>query len=402
MLCACAKPTEEPSTTRTAAPVVTSAPAAADVVAPVERKPNLKTVVEAPAAPALAAARTCAVRRRLALDPRATLGSLVTDGERALVLLFVPSGSGGTLELSHSEGTTLAPMLSVSLAAPLALPPVAQMDGEGVLSMALVDTHGSLSLLEVRQSKASAPRVISRGIDRRFLPSMARAKGVHLVAFTQTVDELMHTFVARVSPSSVELSDVTPISHGAAAATFVLGAAEPTLVMLDARAGVSPLLEVGFDPNGQARPAIVRTPVSQPYAPPLLAAFEVAGADTQVAYTAIGRAAATAVGIVPLRRPEAARALLPSLGYGPLSFTVALGSRAAVFATESPVSAARDALRAIMVKVVDDQGEGSALTIAGEGTCSRPTLAASATKRAFYLMHAEGTALVLSVLDCDA
>ncbi len=403
MLLACAKPVEKAPAKRESSPKIAARELllAEPVVPDAIKAKSAPVVHESP--PAVAASGGCAVRRRLVLDPRATLGSVVADRDRALVLLFVPRGSGGTLELSHSGAVALEPMLNVALDTPLALLPVAQSMAAGALSVALVDTQGTLSLIEIHNGKVSGPRVLARGVDRRFLPSMANLGAVQLVAFTKTVNELMHTFVARVSPDAIELADVTPTSHGAAAATFVLGAPEPTLVMLDARAGVSPLLEVGFDANGKSRPAIVRTPVSQPYAPPWLAAFEVPGADIQVAYTAIGRAAATAVGLVPLRRVEAPRALLPSLGYGPLAFSVARGARALVFATESPVSAATDAVRSVVVKVIDAGGEGATLTLACQvGTCARPTLAASATERAFFLLHAEGAALVLSLLDCDA
>src|SRR5581483_10852247 len=95
---------------------------------------------------------------------------------------------------------------------------------------------------------------------------------------------------------------------------------EPRLVMIDARAGMSPLLELPFV-GGKPGELRIGTPVSQPYAPPLLRAVQLPGeADVLVAYTALGRLAATAVGYVPLHSARAPAALLPSRGYGVIAF----------------------------------------------------------------------------------
>ena len=327
---------------------------------------------------------------------------MVAFGSQVRLLSHKRDGVNHVLELVHSDGVQLSSELTTPIAGALSLAPVLLDNANGPLDVALVNTHAELSVVRIENGKVSAPRTLATGIDMRFAPALARQSSGLLVAYTQTVEGAMHTFVAHVTDSKIAVKDVTPISHGAGAASFVLGADAATLVMLDARAGVSPLLEVGFENNGTPKLALVRTPVSQPYAPPLLVAVHVPNNEVQVAYTAIGRAAATAVGILPLRRAEAPRALLPSLGYGALSFSGALGKRAAVFALESPVSATKDAERALVVKVLDDRGEGPALTLkATHGTLSKPSIVA-ASDRAFFLLYFDGTIWMLAALDCDA
>ncbi len=346
--------------------------------------------------------RGCAVRTTLVVDPPANLGSVVERGGRALLLLHVAGSARSDLVLMSSDGIQSTVELRLPLDIPLAIHPVAWADDAGTLSLALLNTAGTLVIVRVQGGKASTPRVVARDVDRRFAPALAQLHGALLIAFTRTVDSAMHTFVARVTDPRIDVFDVTPVSHGATAATFVLGVSSPTLVMLDARAGVSPLLEVGFARDGSPLPAIVRTPVSQPYAPPLLAAVALPGGDTQVAFTAIGRAAATAVGLVPLRQAAPPRALLPSLGYGVLSLAAAVSSRAAVFALEAPIAATPDAKHTLLVKRVDAGGEGPVLTLAAEGRSLRhPHLALGRRPGEVFLLYAAGPRQTLSVLDCD-
>lgn len=226
-----------------------------------------------------------------------------------------------------------------------------------------VDDKGDVFLL---RANADKPERLGQGADRRFAPALTQYGARTLLAFTRTVDEVMHTFV--VSPGQPAV-DVTPAGHGASAATFVLGAASPVLVAIDARAGVSPLLEIPFDAQGKPQPAVVRTPVSQPYAPPLLGAVQVPGGELEVAFTALGKLAATAVGRVPLRRAVGPVALHPSRGYGELSFDLLRTERAALFAIEVPLGEDAKAPHAIELKWLDAQGDGQTLLL---GSADRP------------------------------
>jgi hypothetical protein len=172
--------------------------------------------------------------------------------------------------------------------------------------------------------------------------------------------------------------------------------------MVDARAGVSPLLEVRFDAQGNASPAQVRTPVSQPYAPPALAAVALSEDEVEVAFTAIGRAAATAIGRVPLTRAQAPEALVPSKGYGELRFSVAKGRRAALFAYEVSKHASNDPAREIHVKLVDSRGEGAPLVVQAQASSAvAPSVVAAQRAGEFWLAYALPDRVVLARLACD-
>jgi hypothetical protein len=289
----------------------------------------------------------------------------------------------------------------LTLSGPLAVAPRVAVDGRGDPRVGLLGEDGVLTL--VSWSGAEAPRstVIARGVDRRFAPALHALGATTLIAHTLAAGEGMHVQVTRVHGGEATSHDVTPQGHGASAPAFVLGEEPPTLVMIDARAGVSPLLEVPFDAEGHPKPAIVRTPVSQPYAPSEVWAVHIPALDVEVAYTAIGRAAATAVGRVPLREAKAPLPLLPSRGYGQLHLSAARGERAAVFALESPQQPVAQAELKLEVVLIDAQGEGARLTLDDE-TLGAPSIVALSTKGRFALMHRDGSGFRVLWLSCDA
>jgi hypothetical protein len=209
----------------------------------------------------------------------------------------------------------------------------------------------------------------------------------------------MHTFVLRAAEPSAAL-DVTPPGHGAAAGSFVLGAEPPILVMIDARGGVSPLLELPFDGAGKPGAVIVRTPVSQPFAPPALSAVAVPGGELEVAFTAIGKLAATAIGRVPLRRAVAPTALHPSRGYGQLSLSSARGVRAVVHALEVPSDASQTAPHQIELKWIDAQGEGEGLTLPALPDSARQPSLVALRRGVFALAFTRGKHAYALLLDC--
>jgi hypothetical protein len=171
--------------------------------------------------------------------------------------------------------------------------------------------------------------------------------------------------------------------------------------MLDAHAGVSPLLEVSFDAQGEAEPAVVRTPVSQPYAPPALAAVALSPEHVEVAFTAIGRVAATAIGRVPLRRAEAPVALVPSKGYGELHFSAAPGPSFAIFALESCKHASNDPARELAIKLVDERGEGGTLELRSDTeSLARPALSQGAAEGEYWLAFMRGARIQLARMVC--
>jgi hypothetical protein len=272
--------------------------------------------------------------------------------------------------------------------------------GADVHSLALVDDKGELWCQRHAGDRFDAPRSLAQGADRRFDPALAFAGEQLLTAFTRTVDLAMHTFVVRCSGQAAPAIDVTPPGHGAAAASFVLGASFPSLVMLDARGGVSPLLELPFDERGQPGAVLVRTPISQPYAPPALSAVALPGGEVEVAFTAIGKLAATAIGRVPLRRAAAPSALHASRGYGQLSFGVALGARAAVYALEVPRDEGKDAPHLIEIKWVDAQGDGETLALPASSDSARLPSIAALTRGRFLLAYVSGASARAGLLHC--
>lgn len=286
-----------------------------------------------------------------------------------------------------------------TLAVPIARLALLRDAPAGGTSLVFVDDKGALAHVRYEAEQFGAPRSLAQDVDRRFDPALARAGGQLLVAFTRTVDQSMHTFVLRAAEPAAA-RDVTPPGHGAAAPSFVLGAEPPILVMIDARGGVSPLLELPFDGAGKPGAVIVRTPVSQPYAPPALSAVAVPGGELEVAFTAIGKLAATAIGRVPLRRAVAPTALHPSRGYGQLSLSSARGARAVVYAFEVPSDASPDAPHMIELKWIDAQGEGDGLAAPASPDSAREPSIVALRRGAFALAFTRGKRAHALLLDC--
>ncbi|MET0340778.1 MAG: hypothetical protein ABW252_07235 [Polyangiales bacterium] len=263
-------------------------------------------------------------------------------------------------------------------------------------TLGLVDTRAVLSVIGFDRARADAPRVLARGVDRRFAPALAPLGRDVLVAYTATRDETMHSWLTRASGAGSP-RDLTPPAHGAASPTFVLGAPTPTLVMIDARAGMSPLLEVALDARGTPGEVSVRTPVSQPTAPPVVLATTLRGGEVEVFFTLIGRIAMTAVGRVSLRRAEAARPLLASTGYGALRMAAATSGLRTLVALEVPTAPAPDAPRQLLLKLLDGLRTDDVLVLQGE----RPSLAASAPDGSYVLTWSGADGLQADLLACD-
>lgn len=244
----------------------------------------------------------------------------------------------------------------------------------GLYVIAWVDGQGAVQAVTYEARKFGAVRVVGQGADRRFAPALFERGAHSLLAYTASVDEVMHTFVQRSSDPPV---DVTPLGHGAAAPTFVRGSDTPSLIVIDARAGISPLLEINFDADGKPQPAQVRTPVSQPFAPPMLRAVAVPDGEVEVAFSAVGKLAASAIGRVPLRRAVSALPLHGSRGYGELAFDVAITGHAAIFAMQVPRDEKPAAPHQIEVAWLDKSGDGKTLVLTKGASVSAPTVAST-------------------------
>lgn len=302
---------------------------------------------------------------------------------------------------SGALGASVAPAATRKLATRVAKLSLLRKAAD-LYTVAWVDEQGSVWTLSHAAGAFSEPKLIAKGADRRFAPALYEDGAISLLAYTATVDGAMHTWVARSQNGPG--NDITPQGHGAAAPSFVLGAKQPELVFVDAHEGVSPLLEVGFDAELAPQPATVRTPISQPYTPPLLRAFLVPDGEAEVAFTAVGKLAATAVGRVPLRRALSAVALHPSRGYGELMFDVTVSGRAAIFALEVPLDEKPNAARGIEIKWLDKSGEGVALmlTKAPSPSALRPSVARTPLAGEVLVGYVVGTVAHVARLRCDA
>lgn len=328
-------------------------------------------------------------------------------GERGVALylgaapgVLVVAPDGRSLALWTAAGARFVPGPRVALESPLSRATALCAES---CELALVDARGRLLSVALTSAGFSSPRTLANGLDRRFAPALARLGARLLYAYTGTVDEVMHTLlVERHGEQADAPRDLTPLGHGAGAPAFVLGASVPILVALDARGGVSPLLEWTFDQAGAPSEARVRTPVSQPYAPPLLAAVQRADGEVEVAYTAIGRVAMTAVGRVPLRRASEPSALLPSRGYGELAFSAARGRRIALFALESPSTSAANAPKSVVFKLLDGaQAYDGPELAAGDAGVRRPSLASGPSPGVFLLAYTRASAVYAAPVACD-
>jgi hypothetical protein len=244
----------------------------------------------------------------------------------------------------------------------------------GLYVIAWVDGQGAVHAVTYEARKFGAVREVGRGADRRFAPALFERGAHSLLAYTASVDEVMHTFVQRSSDPPV---DVTPLGHGAAAPTFVRGQDAPSLIVVDARAGISPLLEVNFGADGKPQPAQVRTPISQPFAPPLLRAVAVPDGEIEVAFSALGKLAASAIGRVPLRRAVSALPLHASRGYGEIAFDVALTGHAAIFAMQVPRDEKPAAPHQIEVAWLDKSGDGRTFVLTKGASATAPSIAST-------------------------
>jgi hypothetical protein len=239
--------------------------------------------------------------------------------------------------------------------------------------------------------------VLGDSADQRFSPAVATRGGRHAVAWTQSrANEPMRVFYVAFDPTGRELArhDLTQPGMSACAPTFV-DAADGPLVFLDPHAGTSALLTAGLatDPPDVQ----VLRPVSHVYDPAQLAAARVGTRDF-VAYTAVGTAAATAVGLVwseGVRQPPPLP-IVPGEGYGPLHVSATQSSTRAVFAADRPRGREREAPREVVVRLARADGEGTRL---GEPLVVRgPNDGPASLGR--LARHADGTyALVYSAPD---
>lgn len=210
---------------------------------------------------------------------------------------------------------------------------------------ALAVAHDHVFVAWVEASALAAARIDSRGVqsiplgdasDERFSPALALDPLGATLAYTDGTATPMHVRAIRLNRAGdvTERFDLTPEGRGAAAPTFAHG--EPReLYFLEPKTGTSTLYHVGFSADGHPTAATVVQPVANIYEPPRIAV--VRDGSPAIAYTALGRVATTAVGVLPLADLRAQpRALLPGQAFGILGLDGLDVGDAPLFAFDAP------------------------------------------------------------------
>jgi hypothetical protein len=233
--------------------------------------------------------------------------------------------------------------------------------GSGRVALALVDGERRVRLAELSERGANQElrfAVVGEGASLRFTPALARVGSGWAIAWTSERDDTLRVYGVQVADGASSASgarELRSLGGGAAAPTFVAGASAPTLLMLEPRAGMSAILRVPVSGAGFGEPSVAR-PVSLITEPPSLVAARV-GANDWAAYTAIGSAATTAVGLLRLDDTAAPAALVPGTGYGVLHVaTASLLTGLAVFVADAPQGPAPTAPREVVVRALGPEG----------------------------------------------
>ena len=317
---------------------------------------------------------------------RPAVADIVEVGDGFAVAGYAQTDDGGeeVFVVTLRPGALPRPVYRAQLEAPLrgirsAPPGFAARDG-GHVALAVTDRRSRVLYAQLTLAAGSAGasggslREIAHGADQRYAPALAFApEGDGLVAWADGASDRPRVRLARVSRSTQPPSvrDLTPVSAGATCPVIVGDA----LLFADHRQGMSNLYWAQL-PHGE--PQVLR-PVSHLFDPLALTAARW-GERWLVGYTAIGRAATTAVGMVIAEgaRTPGPKAIVAGAGYGRLHVDAQQRSHSVVFAADAPTARERGAPRRIEVRVATRAGElGPSLVVTGPGgTASDGSIAA--------------------------
>jgi hypothetical protein len=287
---------------------------------------------------------------------------------------------------------------------PRVAPPGVSARGENDLMVAFTDGKGELFARRLRIGRGGmGPRVaLGKGVDTRFAPAVTHHEDRVLVAWTKGSTP-MQTHLAVIDDEGKvgARSDLTPTSMGASAPSFISGASPPSVLTIDARDGVSPIVrtDLGADLKpGEDEVAVVAGMVSSP--------SELAGASstmgTWVAYTGLGSAATSAVGLVPIAPvPGSPQALVKGTAYGPLHVAAVAAPRALIFAADAPTEPGKDPPHEIRVHVVDAEGPGDATVLKGPGGRAEHVSIARDDSGMVGVAYSADSGVHVALLRCD-
>lgn len=288
----------------------------------------------------------------------------VSDGATEQVVAVRLSPSSPTMPLA-----TLP--LAAGSSTPRTAPPMVSALVDGRVLIAATDARGAVRAAALGVSSPTVRpelRPIGAGADLRFAPAIAPLRGgASVVAYTDGSGTPMRVKLVVLRPdlSVAATHDVTPPSLGASAPVVDVLAEVPEVVFLDAHGGLSPIVRVALAEDGTPGAAQIERPLSTVSEPARLAVAHF-GPRRFVAYTAIGRAATSAIGVVELGATLPPEPLVPGLGYGVLQLGAVSGPAAAVFAMTRPapgVAATERFVGQLLVRLVDEAGLGPALDV---------------------------------------
>ena len=346
------------------------------------------------------------------LWPRPGPPAIVAVGNRFVVGGYAPSQTGGEqlfLVTTRPESAPV-PLRTVGIephfrhGARVAPPALAVAD-EVTLAVAITDGAGHVLVGDLDLTASGARLSLSRvgdGADSRFAPALAALARRRAVAWTAR-GETMRVKLALVGLDGLVAAshDVTPDTMGGAAPAFAAGVSPPWLLFVDARAGVSPIVGVQLGEDGSPEEAAVARPVGTVASPPELAAVRVGGRDW-AAYTAVGNAATTAVGLLRIDTDGGpAVPLVPGTGYGVLNVAATGAPAAALFAADAPKAPPPGSPREIHLRVVDQDGPGPALVLAGPDGSARHAAVARRADGVVGVAFESGSAVYVAWARCD-
>ncbi|MCA9601655.1 MAG: hypothetical protein R3A78_07520 [Polyangiales bacterium] len=271
------------------------------------------------------------------------------------------------------------------------------------VDVALVAGDGKVRVATVRANGTSTDWLpFGDRADERFTPALARAGEDLMIAWTRVEAGASRLWLTRTRASKVVGSvDVSPPGMGGLAPVFVREGNATALYFMDAREGTSPVVRAVLGEDGTLGAPEVLRPVGTSAALPELA-VALAGKNPFIAYTVIGKAASTAIGIFSIKTKDfPPTALVPGTGYGILHVAAATGLSRAVFAADVPLGADPKAPREVVLHVVDDEGMGPPLALRGP-TGSASNVAMARTPDGTYAVaYADGAGTHLAFTACD-
>ncbi len=302
---------------------------------------------------------------------RPGVARIVAIGDGFAIAGYARKEEGGEelFLLTQVPGQPATPVLRADLEHPLqqarvAAPALAARDG-GHVGLAFTDRRGQVRYARVDVTTRRGNFLeVGSGADQRYAPAIAFRAADDLVAHADGSGDRSRVKLSRVIGGTQlgEGRDLTPDAGGATCPAV----AGDALVFVDHREGLSTFYRVEL-PDGA--PTVLRA-TTHLYDPVAIAPVRF-GEKWLVGYTAVGSAAASAVGLVVADgdRTPPPTAIVPSAGYGLLHVDAAKLGEHVVFAADAPTERPPESPRRVDVRVATPDGElGEAVAITGPET----------------------------------